>query len=179
MKLSSCTRTYALLLVGLMSLGFQAASLRAQNLIFLSFDYRYKEVQRTLYNVENLQVLFEQDDAKIAARHGNVYITYLFNKGAMYSIELNKNYNREKSAQEAYESSMDYFLSVGAVPVEFFEDATDKRVIATKSGVVYRLFLHKNNDASFDIALSYKVVGNAPIAELEGVDLMVLDEANN
>ena len=178
MKLPVCTRTYPLLVCGFLFLAFQAAGLRAQNLIFLSFDYPYKEVQRTLYNVENLQILFEQDDAKIAARHGNVYVTYLFNKGAIYHIELNKNYNKQKMAEEAYESCMDYFLSVGAVPVEFFEDASDKRVIATKAGMVYRLFLHKNGELSYDIALSYKIVGSAPIAELEGVDLMVLGEAD-
>jgi len=173
LNILSTNNLRVLTLALLMTLGM---GVKAQNLIFLSFDFPFREVQRTLYNVENVQILFEQDDAKIAARHGTMYVTYLFNKGALYLIDINKNYNKQKIADEAYEGCMDYFLSVGAVPVEFFEDESEKRVIATKSGMVYRLGMHKNNETSIDVTLSYKVVGSAPIAELEGVDLMVLGE---
>lgn len=87
--------------------------IKAQNLIFLSFDYPYKEVQKTLYNVENVQILFEQDNTKIAARHGNMFATYSFNSGSVFNIELSKSYTKAKQAQEAYDACQDYFLSIG------------------------------------------------------------------
>lgn len=148
----------------------------AQNPMFLSFDYPYKEVQKTLYKIEYLDILFEQDDTKIAARHGNMFATYYFNQGTLYNIELTRNYNKPKKAQEAYDGCMDYFLSTGAVPVEFFDDGKEKRVVATRSGKVYRLQMKKVDAENIDVMLASKFVNLAPLSELHDVDFMELND---
>lgn len=148
----------------------------AQNPMFLSFDYPYKEVQKTLYKIEYLDILFEQDDTKIAARHGNMFATYFFEKGTLYNIELTKNYDKPKKAQEAYDGCMDYFLSTGAVPVDFYEDGKEKRVIATRNGKVYRLIMRKTDATNIDVTLSSKFVNLAPLSALEGPDFMELND---
>jgi len=156
-----------------------ANQVHAQNPMFLSFDYPYKDVQKTLYKIEYLDILFEQDDTKIAARHGNMFATYYFDKGTLYNIELTKNYDRIKKAQEAYDGCMDYFLSTGAVPVEFYEDGKEKRVVATRSGKVYRLTLRKVDNENIDVSLASKFVNLAPLSTLEGPDFMELNDENS
>jgi hypothetical protein len=143
------------------------------------FDYPYKEVLKTLHQIEDLEILFELEDTKIVARHGDMFLTLLFDKGTTYQAEYTKTYDRIKKAQEAYDGCMDYFLCTGAVPIDFCEDEDETQVIATRNGNVFRLSMIRQQTREITVTFSRKWVNLAPPETLEGPDFMELNDAED
>lgn len=105
-----------------------------------------------------------------------MFATYLFNEGTLYSIELTKNYEKPSKAQEAYDQCKDYMLSTGAVSLQFSEDSTEKRVVSTGNGRVYRLTMHTAAKGNINVTLVSKFVNRAPSATLEWPDELELND---
>lgn len=157
-----------------------ALSLHAQPSINpISWDYPYQEVRKILYKIEYLDILREIENEQIDARHGNMFATYCFNAGMLYSIELTKTYDKPKKARQTYDECMDYFLSTGAQPIYFTEDSTEKHVIATRFGKVYRLTMHQTSKTEIEVSLFSKAVNHAPACDLVWPDETELNEAED
>jgi hypothetical protein len=162
-------------LLAALLLGATMQHVFAQNPMFLSADYPFKEVQKTLHRTDYMQILFEEDNAKIAARQGNMLAIYTFDKGRLYNIVVTKTYTRAKAARAAYEGCVDYFVSTGAVAVETSEGLFERSITVSRSGKVYRLSMVHSEGDNIDVSLSSKIVNNAPRSALEGSDFIELE----
>lgn len=168
--------TLATLLFCLLFCGALLYPALGQNPMFLTADYPYKEVQKTLYNTEYMQILFEEDNNKIAARQGNMLVVYSFEKGRLYNIQLTKSYTKYKAAKDAYDGCITYFASTGAVAVESNEGIRERSVTVSRAGKVYRLAMIRGEDDQIDVSLSSKMVNVAPRSALEGSDFLELED---
>lgn len=104
---------------------------------------------------------WEAHDSLMVA-YGDTAVLFKFNCEDLYYMQYKHSY-LDKSY--LYNKYMDYMLYCHYVPVDFYEDENQRRVISTRNGVVCRSEENKKYQIFF---CSFKWVNLAPLSDLEG-----------
>jgi hypothetical protein len=151
-----------------------ASPLSAQE-SFLSFDYPYVEVQKMIYKMKAVDILFEQANTQLCVRYNGAVTTFYFEQGVLYNVDETRTFEKQKDAETAFQTSVQYLLDLHVMPVEFAAD----HVIATLGDKVYRLILRPNEMNTLDVVLSCKNVRLTPMSKLEGIDFTAFGEKSD
>jgi hypothetical protein len=115
--------------------------LSAQNPLFLGFDSQYEGVRNRLENNEQVKWLSAENNRRIVIEHNNATLTYLFNQGRLYQIDMCKQFESKKEGKAAFDGVLKYFKMIATNELAFNNRRGKHCRISEKSGKLYDLHL--------------------------------------
>lgn len=145
----------------------------AQNPLFLGFDYQYDGVKSWLQNYDQVRWVSQEVNQRIVIEHNQATVTYLFNQGQLYQIDMSREFSSKKQGKEAFEGCLRYFKMIATNEVNFARGQGKHCKISEKNGKLYDLKLvpvESLDEALFQLKLSSRDPRLTPMAKREASD---------
>ncbi len=167
--------------ITLISLLLVSLSTYAQNPMFLGFDYQYDGVKKWLTQYDQIKWLSQEANHKIVIEHNQAKVTYMFNQGQLYQIEMCRDFSNKKEGKAAFEGCLRYFKMIATNEMAFTRDEGKHCKIIEKSGKLYDLHLvpaEFPGEEGFQLRLSSRDPKMTPMNQREesDYDLTIMQE---
>ena len=151
---------------------------KSQNALFVGFDHNYASVEETLRGFERARFHTNVPNKKIVVEYNRAIITYLFNQGQLYKIEMNKRFDTKRQGKEAFDGCLKYFQTISARQLDYSRCPKSITCISSKMGTVYQLRLVPGDESTsaFELQLSTNDPFFTPPHEWENYDHQVARE---
>jgi len=140
-------------------------SVWAQNSLLLGFGQSYERVHSQLSTYEGLVFTHREAGRQILLQFRGTEAAYAFHQGKLYQVALRKQYDKRKTAREAFEGCKNYFEAMHALVLDDSQERGDRYYVAIEGGILYEVILEEYDRKQLVLALVSRSLDAAPASE--------------
>ncbi|MEO0473722.1 MAG: hypothetical protein AAF206_29185, partial [Bacteroidota bacterium] len=130
----------------LIILALLSSSALSQNPLFVGFEHHYQKLESLLGNFDRVHFLDRQENKQIVVRYNEATVTYQFNRGYLYKIDMAREFTSARQGKEAFEGCMRFFQRIAARQVDFRKKSGRKSCVTAMPDKLYHLSLEEADE---------------------------------
>ena len=145
----------------------------SQNPLFVGFEHHYGQLESILGDFDRVHFLDRKENKEIVVRYNEATVTYRFNRGYLYKIDMAREFSTSRQGKEAFEGCMRFFQRIAARQLDFRKKSGRKSCVTAMPGKLYHLSL-KEEDEKCNLVLSSRSPIITPLLQLSKHDYDLL-----